>query len=99
MITYALEPISPVEASRLKAWLTTGEAQLFRDCVSAQMHRHFFDSINIKCKPCDTAPDRSKLESQAKIEESMGEDVQFFLEMFERLAQPAHGFYKLKVNT
>jgi hypothetical protein len=99
MITYSLEPISPTEASRLKAWLTTAEAQLFRDCVAAQMHRYFFDSINIKCRPSDTALDRSKLESQARIEESKGEDVQFFLEMFELLAQPSHGFYKLKVNT
>lgn len=99
MITYEKYPISVAEASRIKAWLNSAEANLFKELVSAQMHVHFFDSINLRCRHAETSLDRSKNENLASIHAIDGSDVRHFIETFEDFSKPDHGFFKLKVNT
>lgn len=99
MITYSIEPISPAEASKLKAWLGSAEAQLFKDCVSAEMHSKFFNAINIKCKPAKSIEDSTKNAARSAGDERAGLELQSFLSMFERLGEPDHGFHRIKINT
>lgn len=99
MIVYEKQPISAAEASRIKAWMTGPEADLLRELVSAQMHMHFFDSVNLRCKRHETSNDQSKAEHMALAHEFSGCDMRLFIEVFEKISRPDHGFFKLKVNT
>lgn len=99
MIIYEKHPISAAEASRLKTWLVSSEAQLFKDCLTAMQNKFFVDSINIKCRPAETMEDKDKVENLSSAEETKGRAMHWLITEFEKLSDPEIGFFRLKINT
>ena len=97
MIQYAKDPLDPVRAGKLKAWLGSDEAQLFKDCITARMHEHFLNASNIRSKPAEIEADIDKLELQASMQDEEARKHSVFLQSFEFFSDPEHGFYKLKI--
>lgn len=99
MIIYEKHPISAAEASKLKAWLISPEAQLFRECIMAMQNKFFVDAINIKCRPSETMEDKEKVENLSSAEEARGRTMHWLITEFEKLSDPEIGFFRLKINT
>lgn len=99
MIVYDRVPISHEDASKLKAWLGSAEAQLFRECAVAKMNSHFFDSINKKTKQCESDQDYTKAKYQSEVDEMQGGHMRHFIEILDKLSSPKSGFFKLNIKT
>lgn len=99
MIVYDRVPISHEDSSKLKAWLGSAEAQLFKECVASQMNAYYFDAINTKSKHSETDLDATKLYNQSLHHEHNGTTTKMFLEMFDKLSTSDSGFFKLNIKT
>lgn len=99
MITFSIEPISLGEASKIKAWLSTNEAQLFRECVVAQMNEHYCNAINAQTQPTENSYDYEKFNIQSRGSLALAGRLLEFLRVFDELADNKYGFHKIKINT
>lgn len=99
MIVYQKEPVSPVDASKLKAWLAAAEAHLFRQCVTAHMNELYFDAINLQTKEAESVQDEAKFNNQSEVKLRDANNILNFIRLFEFFADPDYGFHKLKTNT
>lgn len=99
MIAYQKDPLSLGDASKLKAWLSMGEAQLFRECVTAQLNEYYFEAINAQSKPAESIEDECRFNNQAKAKLDRAHEVLSFIRTFEKFCDSNYGFHKLKINT
>lgn len=98
MIIYSEEPVTVLDAELLKKWMSHREAQLFKDCITAQMNQHYFDAINVKAKSRDRE-DEAKFEVQANHYMDKAEEIRKFLELFEYFSSTKYQFHKIKTTT
>ena len=98
MMIYSEEPVTLLDAELLKKWMSHRDAQLFKDCVIAQMNQHYIDSINVKTK-AKSKEDEVKFDSQAQHYIDKAKEIRNFLNLFEYFASPDYGFHKIKIKT
>lgn len=98
MMRYEQVPIPLLDAERLKVWFTRDEAELFRRCVSSQMHKHYADAINIQSQ-AKTKEDQDKFNKQSQLHLDQARDIQTFIRVFESFSNPQYGFFTLKITT
>lgn len=99
MIVYEKHPMSATEASLLKSWMSQPGASIFREAVTAQMNQHYLDALNYQTKLADSPEDKAKFSGQAASKVDEAKDIVNFIKVFERFADPEHGFFRLKINT
>jgi hypothetical protein len=97
-IIYEQVPVTTLDAELIKRWLVRDEANLFRRCITSQMHQHYVDAINIQAQ-AKTKEDQEKFNKQSQIHLDQARDLQNFIRVFEQLANPNTGYYTIKINT
>jgi hypothetical protein len=101
MINYQEEPLPLLDVANIKNWLGTKDADLFKACVTAQMHQHYFDAINARSNlsQVPTDEDVKRSETLALTLTRHGDAIHQFLKTLQRFAKDDYKFRKLKVTT
>lgn len=95
MIKYEHVPLNAVEQARVSSWLGCADAELFRQCVHAQMAQHYLDAINEQAK-AKTKADAEKFNKLAEPYLERAAEVNTFLRVFEILSDKNYSFHRIK---
>lgn len=94
MIQFTLEPLSAGEASRVKTWLSMAEAQMFRECIEAQMNEHYIEAVNKQA----VEGDPEKFTAQANALIGKANEYNIFLRIMRHVASESYGLHRIKIQ-